>query len=686
MPLEPGSSKATISHNIGVEINAGKPPKQAAAIAYSKARGDAGDGSNLIRAAGILFLDPEGKALFLRRSDGDQVGRWAFPGGKLEGDEDADEAAIREVEEETGYKVKPASLRLHTRRLKPVLEDIIQDSKEPSLVPAEVELPPPPMVDFTTFLVRVPAQFTPKLNEEHDGFVWSSVQDPPTPLHPGCNIALLKLFMNELDIARAMSSGELMSPQRYINMTMWTMRITGTGRSFRKAQKRKDDDGKTVVYDEHVYRPPEHYLNQKFLDRCNGLPVIWLHPAKATLNSKEFAKRVVGTVFVPYIEDDEVWAVAKVYDDEANAAMEKGVLSTSPTVAFTEISANHSVPLPDGSLLLIEGDPGLLDHVAICEQGVWDKGGEPAGVSSDHIIRGDSDVAEKEKETKMDEAGVGGMTGVMDAMKKMMDSVADSVNKRCDATDAKFDAVMDSMRKRDAEEKEKADAAKADAAKVDAEKEEKEKADKAKADAKKKDEDMGEETAADKKRKDAEEKEKADAEKMEKEKMDAAKADSVPRSEFEKIVAQVNALTPRKLTQADMDAFADAQAKADVVLRTHNERAEPWMPGEDIVAYQIRLARKMQPHSKVWKDADLSIVAADATAFLNALTAIRADAYQAGLNPVGLAPFQHREINEMSPTGHKITRFAGNGTIFAQMSRPVRHVGYIGTRNKEMIN
>lgn len=37
MPLQKGSSKATIQKNIKTEIKAGKPAKQAAAIAYSVA-------------------------------------------------------------------------------------------------------------------------------------------------------------------------------------------------------------------------------------------------------------------------------------------------------------------------------------------------------------------------------------------------------------------------------------------------------------------------------------------------------------------------------------------------------------------------------------------------------------------------------------------------------------------------
>jgi outer membrane murein-binding lipoprotein Lpp len=164
---------------------------------------------------------------------------------------------------------------------------------------------------------------------------------------------------------------------------------------------------------------------------------------------------------------------------------------------------------------------------------------------------------------------------------------------------------------------------------------------------------------------------------------DRARSDSVDPAAFAALSSSVAELKKKQSRpMPDLNAFADAQAKADAVMIANGERAEPPMAGEDLVAYNIRLARKMQPHSERWKGVELSIIAADSKAFNNVLAEIRSDALQAGRNAVGLPLFQHRKIVQESPGGHKITSFVGNGTIFKQMSRPVRHVSFIGTRTQ----
>lgn len=305
------------------------------------------------RAAGVLLVAPSGRVLFLRRRPGgeDHGGEWAFPGGGIEEGETAEQAARREFKEETGSEFT-GPLKSWTRR--------IRDD-----------------VDFTTFVGRGD-EFEPTLNDEHDLHKWIALDEALAEpageviLHPGARIALKRFGMDELEVAQAIRDGELVSPQRFGNLLLVAMRITGTGASYRKA------------LDEFVWRDPAIYMTDHFLARCNGLEVVWEHPPAASmLDSGEFRKRIVGTSFLPYRKDaeQEVWTISRVRDEDAAMMLEQEKLSTSPGVVFLPGDGNRKVSFQDVDLL-IEGKPSLLDHLAICEAGVWDKGGESKGVSN----------------------------------------------------------------------------------------------------------------------------------------------------------------------------------------------------------------------------------------------------------------------------------------------------------------
>lgn len=295
------------------------------------------------RAAGVLFVDGAGNLLLTRRTDAGHY--WAVPGGRIEEGETPEDAARREVAEETGFAYT-GELILWTRRIK--------DG-----------------VDFTTFLGKSD-QFVPAFNDEHDLYKWTPIDDAfeQGGLHPGLNIALLKFGMDEMGIARAMRIDELTSPQRYANVLLVDMRITGTGMSYRAG------------LEEYVWRDPSLYLNDEFLQRCNGLSVIMEHPEGQQLDSDEFRERAVGSIILPYISDDEVWGIAKIYDDTAAQMIETGKLSTSPAVVFKKDEEGKRLDFGDGSHILIENIPNLVDHLALCELGVWDRGGPPQGISS----------------------------------------------------------------------------------------------------------------------------------------------------------------------------------------------------------------------------------------------------------------------------------------------------------------
>lgn len=514
-----------------------------------------------IFGSGIMFR--QGKFVFLiQRSDD---GTWCQPGGKVEPGELAIDTARREVLEEVGYQY------------------------DGPLTPHSV------YGDYLTFRAEVPERFEAKLNDESLTAGWFHIDDLPKPLHQPFAEMLAQQALNETEVATLIADGTLSSPQFFINMWMFAIRVTGTGVTWRSVDQQM------------AFRNPDDYLTPEFLQRVAGLPLIWLHPEKNTLDSNEFAKRVIGTLTNSWVADNgEVWAIARVYDAEAAEIMATRQLSTSPTVKFVEVP--DSIIEIDGQPLLVEPSPELLDHVAICEQGVWDKLLAPTGVKSDSIPN---------EAEKMDE-----------------EKIVALINKAIDARMAKADEETDAKAKADAEEEARKE-------KAGAEEKEAEEA-KAKADA--------EEKAA-KEKADAEAKEKADAE--EAERMAKEKADSQLRQE----IAELRSRIPTELSDEERNEIADAQVKADSVFSCFGKRAPVPLSGEKPLAYRRRLMIQLQEHSPDFKTVDLSTIA-DSALLSVAEKTIYADAQKSASLSVG--PGMLREIKRADATGRLISTFEGD--------------------------
>ena len=557
------------------------------------------------KAAGILFRCADGQILLVRRGDGgDFPGHWTVPGGHLEEGETAEAAARREALEETGFDYKGPLAALY------------DDGQ------------------FTTFLAEWKEEpFQVTICPESTGFVWTQPAAMPQPTHPGMDAALrVAAADTELAIAELIKDRVATSPQLYANVWLFDLRITGTGTAYR------------TKISEHVYRPPEHYLHAEFLARCNGLTVIFEHPKKGTLNSEEFADRAIGSIMLPYLKGDEVWGIAKIYDAPAAKIMSEKQLSTSPSVVFHSMEDCANVTLDNGEQLLIEGKPALLDHLAICEAGVWDKGGAPAGVNS--TLEGVTTMADKSEEELKREAEA--KQKADDDAKKRADDDAkaradtdgkldkclagiDSLAKRMDAVEGRMPA---SELKNDDDAKKKADD---DKRRADEEEAEKKKAD----DAKKRADDDA------KKRADDDAKAKADAEKEEKER----------------------------------PIFADAQARADSVYAALGDAAPRPMRGEGLIAYRQRLAGKLKAHSPDYKDIDVNAIN-DSALLAVVEQRIYADAAAYARSPGDVPEDQLQEIKTTDRANRQISTFRGRPNAWMRFFKsPARRVYGINKGN-----
>lgn len=113
-----------------------------------------------INSVGVFFYSKNTKRfLYLLRNDS-KNNCWALPGGKLEYNETLLDGLKRECIEEINFWIDDL-------KLVPIQKFVNND------------------FTYNTFFCEISDEFIPKLNDEHLGYAWVTLENYPKPLHPG---------------------------------------------------------------------------------------------------------------------------------------------------------------------------------------------------------------------------------------------------------------------------------------------------------------------------------------------------------------------------------------------------------------------------------------------------------------------------------------------------------------------
>lgn len=117
--------------------------------------------SSHIGCGALVYSKATQRYLFLLRNQKRHAGSWGLVGGGVELHESPPQALQREIVEEIGS--------IPIEKIIP-LEKFTSDTNN---------------FEYHTYLLIVENEFIPKLNNEHRGYAWTSIEDHPKPLHPG---------------------------------------------------------------------------------------------------------------------------------------------------------------------------------------------------------------------------------------------------------------------------------------------------------------------------------------------------------------------------------------------------------------------------------------------------------------------------------------------------------------------
>lgn len=167
-------------------------------------------------------------------------------------------------------------------------------------------------------------------------------------------------------ILEAYKSGELVGTTLTTYGAYIPLRVSGVGYSIRAT---KDSDNQDYFY---LSKRDDSFL--KLEQEIVGLPIIVNHPLDKPSENNENSRRfltlnnfkdntIIGVCLNAYEKDNELWALAKIYDIEVVLDLLNNEKSTSPAV-YCYYEKDNAV---------IIDKPMLINHLAIVKQGHWDK-------------------------------------------------------------------------------------------------------------------------------------------------------------------------------------------------------------------------------------------------------------------------------------------------------------------------
>lgn len=121
-------------------------------------------GAVTVAGVGALFYATKtSRWLFVQRANSSYRDTWGIVGGKIEKNESASDALLREIVEEIGD-----------------VKSLIQKT-----LPIELFTSEDNRFTYQTYVCVVEQEFIPTLNSEHSGYSWVNTNGWPKPLHPG---------------------------------------------------------------------------------------------------------------------------------------------------------------------------------------------------------------------------------------------------------------------------------------------------------------------------------------------------------------------------------------------------------------------------------------------------------------------------------------------------------------------